>query len=285
MSTPSNFPPPGGDFSRQPNPQWNQQPNQQFGQQPLPPAKKSGGMWLWVIGGCLGIVLLGGIAIAALGYFGVKKFQESTGLSAEEFEKRPAFAAAKLLTALNPEIELIDADEDTQRLTIREKATGKTISVTLDELKEGRIRFTDDKGEEFNVRIQGEGDTGSLQVETGDGRQVVNIGPGTAEDLPDWVPVPEGMFTSRQRVSSGDTEIYGGKLTSPLSPEAFAEWFDSAARAKGLNVLNRTVSRSGSGGTVILQAGADGEKRTLSAIGNQNSSGQLEVIYSAIVKP
>ena len=126
MSTPSNFPPPGGDFSQQPSPQWNQQQNSNMSQQPLSPGKKTGGVWLWVIGGCLGIVLLGGIAVATLGYFGMKKFQETTGLSSEEFEKRPAFAAAKLITALNPEIELVAADEATQRITIREKRTGKT---------------------------------------------------------------------------------------------------------------------------------------------------------------
>ncbi len=286
MSTPSNFPPQGGDFTRQPNPQWGQQPpNQQFGQQPLPPAKKSGGVWLWVVGGCLGIVLLGGIAIGTLGYFGVKKIQEATGLNAEDMEQRPAFAAAKLITALNPEIELVEADEATQRITIREKSTGKTVSVTLDELKEGRIRFTDDKGDEFNVSVQGEGDNGSVQVETSDGRQVMSIGAGSADDLPAWVPVPEGTFTSRQRMSSNGTEVYGGRLSSPLSPDAFADWFDSAARANGLTVANRTVTKTGDGGSVFLQASQDGGKRTLSAIGSQDSDGQLVVVYSAIEKP
>lgn len=285
MSSPSNVPPPGGDFSRQPHAQWNQQPQPQWNQQPLPPAKKSGGMWLWVIGGCLGLMLVGGAALALIGYFGVKKFQETTGLNAEDMEKRPAFAAAKLITALNPDIELIAADEETQRITIREKSTGKTVSVTLDELKEGRIRFTDERGEEFDINFQGEGETGSVQVQTGDGRNVMSFGAGSPEDLPDWVPVPEGTFASRQRVSSDGNEVYGGKLTSPLSADAFATWFDTAARDKGLKVLNRTVSRTGSGGTVFLQAGDDGEKRMLSAVGTTNSAGQLEVLYTAIEKP
>lgn len=250
----------------------------------MPPAKKGGGVWLWVVGGCLGLLLIGGIAIAVLGYWGFKTVQETTGLSAEEMENRPAFAAAKLLVALNPDIELVSADEATQRITIREKATGKTVSVTLDELKEGRIRFTDEAGEEFDVRIQGDGETGSLQVESADGKNVMQFGAGRPDDLPEWVPVPEGTFTSRQRVSSGGTEFYGGKLSSPLSADAFAEWFDAAARAKGLNVTNRTVSRTGSGGSVFLQATQDGDKRSLSAVGTADSSGKLEVMYTAIEK-
>jgi hypothetical protein len=256
-----------------------------MGQPGLPPGKKSGGVWLWVLGGCLGIVLLGGIAIAALGYFGFKQFQETTGLNTEDMEQRPAFAAAKLITALNPEIELVEADEATQRITIREKSTGKTISVTLDELKQGRIRFTDEKGEEYNVQVQGEGEQGSLRVETGDGRQVMSIGAGSADDLPGWAPVPEGEFTSRQRLSSDGTEIYGGKLNSPLNPEAFANWFETAARANGLTVNSRSITKTGDGGSVVLQASQDQGKRTISVIGNQDASGQLVVMYTVIEKP
>jgi Tfp pilus assembly protein PilO len=39
------------------------------------PAKKSN-VWLWIIGGCLGICILIGIAILALGWWGVHKVKQ-----------------------------------------------------------------------------------------------------------------------------------------------------------------------------------------------------------------
>lgn len=258
--------------------------NQPGMQQPLPPGKKGSGVWFWVIGGCLGIVLLGGLAILGLGYFGVKKFQETTGLSSEEFQNRPAFAAAKLLTALNPDIELVDADERTERITIREKNTGKTVSITLDELKQGRIRFTDDSGEEFEMRVQEDGESGSLQIQGRDGRQVLNIGSSASANLPAWVPTPEGSYSNRQQISTEGNATYTGRLTTPLSADEFTAWFEKAATDSGLQMKSRTVSTSNNAVNIFLHAEGNGGKRTLSAMGNQNSDGGCTILYSAIEK-
>jgi hypothetical protein len=42
------------------------------GQQPAPPQKKSHA-WIWILGGCAGIVILGIIAMVALGWWGARK--------------------------------------------------------------------------------------------------------------------------------------------------------------------------------------------------------------------
>lgn len=282
MGSPSHLPPPGGDFTQhQPG---GQQP---WSQQPLPPAKKGGGVWLWMIGGCLGILLISGIGIAALGYFGVKKFQETTGLSSEELKERPAFAAAKLITAFNPEIELVDADETTQRITIREKRTGKTVSVTLDELKEGRIRFEDSEGEEMTMSIAGEGQDGSIRIETGDGKEVFSAQSGTSvsgNDFPSWVPVPRGEFSSRHRMTSDGMRMYTAKLVSPLSAEEFADWFEREAQANGLQVKSRTVSVSGGATVIALHASSEDDQRTLQTAGSQRAGGAVEVVFTAMEK-
>ncbi|OGI26156.1 MAG: hypothetical protein A3J76_01770 [Candidatus Moranbacteria bacterium RBG_13_45_13] len=39
----------------------------------IPPAQKKSHAWIWILGGCLGIVILIGIAIVALGWWGARK--------------------------------------------------------------------------------------------------------------------------------------------------------------------------------------------------------------------
>jgi Tfp pilus assembly protein PilO len=53
------------------------------------PAKKSN-VWLWVIGGCLGILVLIGLAVMALGWWGVRKVKKEIKENQprlEEFQK------------------------------------------------------------------------------------------------------------------------------------------------------------------------------------------------------
>jgi hypothetical protein len=280
MGTPPHMPPQGGDFTQPPN----QPPNQQWNAQPLPPGKKGGGMWLWVLGGCLGIVLLGGIAILGLGYLGLKTVQEKAGVTSEEIGRRPVYTAARLLTALNSEIELVDADEATKRVTIREKSTGKTMSITLDELKDGRIRFTDSEGEEFEMQVQGDGNTGSVQIRGSDGRKVMSVGSSNNDELPSWVPRPEGDYTSRAYVSGEGNSTYSGRLNTSLSAEEFVSWFEGATQASGLTMKARTISQRDGRSTVWLQADGENGKKMLSAMGSENPNGGCTILYSAVEK-
>jgi len=271
VSTPSHLPPNGGDF-RQPNA--GQQP---WSQPSLPPAKKSGGVWMWVIGGCLGIVLLGGLGFAVLGYFGYKAAQSTIA----DMEDRPTFAAAKLLVALNSEVELVDADEATQRITVREKSSGKTISITLDELKNGKISFSDQDGKESTLSIEGSEKEGTFSLKTDDGTGSFSIKSGSDVALPSWIPMPEGEITSTSFVASQGTESYVMQLTSTLSADAFADWFTKTAGQQGLEMKNRTIADSGSEKAIILQAESKDGKKSLSVMGSQKSGSGTEGIYTA----
>jgi hypothetical protein len=281
MGSAPHLPPPGGDFTRQQPGAYNT-----GGWQSLPQGRKGSGVWLWVVGGCFGLLLLGGLGLTAAGYFGLKIFQETTGLSSEELEQRPAFAAAKLITAFNPEIELVDADEATQRITIREKSTGRTMTVSLDELKNGRITFSDSDGKVVNMEVEGEGGNGSLRIRSDDGEEVLSVQSGDAagNEFPSWVPVPQGSFVSRNRIANGQTKIYAGKLVSPLSAEQFAAWFDGAAQAAGLEVKSRNISKAGDSVSVVLLASSADNIRMLQTTGTKTGSDGLEVSFTVIEK-
>lgn len=43
-----------------------------------PPAQKKSNAWIWILGGCLGIVILGIIVFVALGWWGARKVKKET---------------------------------------------------------------------------------------------------------------------------------------------------------------------------------------------------------------
>jgi len=148
-----------------------------------PPQKKSK-VWLWVLAGCGTFVLLGMVAFIAAGYFVWNKAQEA-GLDPELMESQPALAAAKLVTALNPDLELVSVDEEEGLITIREKKTGKTVTVNVDQARAGKIVFEAEGEEPVTVEATGEGDSGSVEVTSEKG--TVKIGSGASVNLPDWL--------------------------------------------------------------------------------------------------
>ena len=99
--------------------------------QPLaaaPPAGRRTSPIVWVLRVLVGIVVLGGIAVVGTGLFVARKIQQAG----------PAVTAGKLLAALNPDLEVIDADERSGVITVREKSTGKEITLSRGKIRERR---------------------------------------------------------------------------------------------------------------------------------------------------
>lgn len=65
---------------------------------------------VWIAIGCAGVLVLAGIATFAGGIFIFNKAKNVV----EEMEKNPVLATAKLITATNPDVELVATDEESQ---------------------------------------------------------------------------------------------------------------------------------------------------------------------------
>ncbi len=268
-------PPSGGDFS-----QMNQQGPPGYGQQPLPPPAKKGKVWIWVLGGCLGLLLLGGAVTAIIGYFAVQKAKEVAG----DFENRPVFTAAKALVMLNPDIELVNADENTQQITVREKSTGKTVTVSLEDLKEGRISFKDEKGEQYTLRTDGE--NGGVQVQGPNGQQVFSAQPGGNIEFPDWAPVPAGTYSGSAKTSTSEGTIWVITVDTPSTVPQLVEQLERNVTSQGFRVTGKSVTTTADGSALMFSAVSADEKRTITAMGGSKAgTTQTEFIYSAQERP
>src|SRR5688572_2427916 len=119
----SNYPPPPG---QPPYPPQGQPPYPQ-GQPPYqqaPPPKK-GKALMWTLIGCGGFLLIGVIAVVAIGWYGYGRMKQA-GFDPELMQRNPPLAAAKLAIGLDNEKELISIDEKNNTLTVKDKKSGKT---------------------------------------------------------------------------------------------------------------------------------------------------------------
>jgi hypothetical protein len=206
----SNFVPPTtpiGGSSSQPFP-----PQQSF---PPPPEKKSS-VWTWVLLGCGTFFLLGIIGVVLGGYFVWNKAKQA-GLDPELMEKHPAIATAKLMAALNPDIEVMSVDEDKQLITVKDKKTGRTVTLNLDQAKNGKVVFKADGQEPVTIEAGGDNSKASLEVKSPEGS--AKFGSGSVSRLPDWLPAyPDAQLEGSYSADTKDGASGGFHFTTKDSP-------------------------------------------------------------------
>src|SRR6476620_7608924 len=145
----SNYVPPTTPIGGPPGPQFPAQ--QQF---PPPPPQKKSNVLVWVVAGCGTFVVISVIVVFLGGYFIWNKAKEA-GLDPELMQKRPALAVAKMMVAANPDVELVSVDDEKGLITVKDKKTGKTVTVNLEEAQKGKITFKgDDKDDEVSIEAK-----------------------------------------------------------------------------------------------------------------------------------
>ena len=122
---------------------------------PVPPKKKLSPI-VWVLIGIAAFFLLVIMAVIAGGIYVASRVADN-----------PVEAAATLIAAGNPDVEVVSANRDKGTVTFREKSTGKTVTVNLEQLKQGRLVFT---GDDKEVTVEAGPD--GVKVESSDGEKV-----------------------------------------------------------------------------------------------------------------
>lgn len=151
------------------------------------PAKKKLGPLAWIGIGCGVLAVVGMVVVISGGIFVARKAKGFV----EEVEADPTAGvamAAETMVRLNPALELVESDRERGTMTIREKDSGKTVTVHYDDIAEGRLSFEGPDGQK--VEMNGgaaNGDGAAMTVTTEDGVTTLGV-TGDAIDLPDWLP-------------------------------------------------------------------------------------------------
>jgi hypothetical protein len=229
----------------------NPDPAQNGGMQ-QPPKKKISPL-VWILSGiAVFILLLGGAAIIGT-YIVVNKVKQA-GLDPDLMEKNPGLAVAKMMAAMNPEIDIVSVDDRKGVITFKEKSTGKTVTVNFEDAKQGKIRFTGDNDEE--VTLETDSESGVAQLRSAEGSFQL----GGAVKLPSWVPAypgakPQGTYSSQAK-DSNSASIH---FSTRDSLDKVAKFYEAGLKGSGLKVTTNIVQQDGkvSGGMIGAQDDAN----------------------------
>jgi hypothetical protein len=217
--------------------------------------------------GCGGLTLIGGILILGTVFF-VYRAAKQAGLDPVLMQKNPAMAVAKMMAAINPDIEVLSVDEATETIKVRDKKTGKVMSVNLADAKKGKITFQDDKGGKVEFQAQGEGDKAGIEIKSADGSLSMGANAGK---LPDWLPAypnAEGMGNFGINTKEGKAASLTFKTKDPV--EDVVSFYEDALKGEGMEVERSTSAITGLGSAVALAAKDSGSQRTATiTIGRQ----------------
>jgi len=201
---------------------------------------------------------------------------------ASEFGKNPGFAAAKMMASLNPNVEVVKADENTGKITLRDKQTGKTVTLDFEDIQKGRISFEGEGGEKAVIQGEGEGGTGSMTIKGPDGS--MQFGQGSLANVPSWVPrypgaQAVGAFTSQQGGEEGGTF----QLQCSGSVEEVAAFYERELKSAGMKAQKTSVE--GDNRTVITLVGTDeARQHTVTVTAGTSDKGTVADIMYMIKK-
>jgi hypothetical protein len=181
---------------------------------PPPATPRKTSVWVWILCGIFGLIFLGMLCVAAVGYW---------------FVRNPGVAIGKIVTAADPDAEILNIDDAGRRITIRDKRNGREVTLSFDEVKDGHFIFsaTDDHGKVGRVELGG-----------GAGR------------LPSWVPVYPGAKieghasgTDMDRDSIAEGGVY--TFSSRDSAAQVMTFYQDKARDLGMKVELTTATAEG----------------------------------------
>lgn len=229
---------------------------------PPSPESKKGLSGLAVVGiGCLSIVALAGIAGILLINKGCQKVKEIT----EESGGNPAKLMAKLAVAANPDLEIISTDESKGEMTLRDKKSGKSITMPLNDLAKGKFTIQEADGKTTTVDVSEAAEGGKMTIQGPDGKTVISSG-AQAASLPPWIPTYPGASPKEGGFSSETPEGRSGthSFSSPDAVEKVKAFYADKLKAAGFETSVSTMEAGGSQTATI--SAVKGEKTSVSVL-------------------
>jgi hypothetical protein len=218
---------------------------------PMPPAaaRKTSPV-VWIVLGIVGLFLLCGIL--AIGAF---------GLFVHHVARNPAAAVARMMALANKDVDVVNENDGAGTITLRDKRTGKLVTMSFDDVRNGKLRFSaeDDNGKTATMEFGG----------------------GPAK-FPSWVPkypgseTAMGTFSVKGADSNGQGEGGNFTYTTSDSPTKVLDFYQSKMKDLGMKVALTTTTSEG--GMVV--ATEEPENRSLTVIvGGDSGKTTVNVTY------
>lgn len=220
---------------------------------------------VWVLAGCGSLIVIAALVFGVIAYKARQFVHSAHG--------NPAYAVAKLIAEANPDIEIISTDEGRGTMTVRNKKTGETVTINMQDAQKGKFVF-EQNGKKAEINAHGAGDNGSLEIKSSEG----TVKFGTGDKTPDWVPVysgvtPQGVFSAQS--PKGMTGSF--RFTTNDSIDQITNFYEGALKNGGLKVTTNSTQQNGATAFAIISGEDTATKRkvvvTASPSGSTTSVG------------
>ncbi|MGD0014035.1 MAG: zinc ribbon domain-containing protein [Bryobacteraceae bacterium] len=215
--------------------------------QAAPPERKKTSPIVWillVIGGLFVVGILAAVLVTGI----VVHKAKQAGFDPELLERRPELAFVKLAVAANPDAEIVSIDEGRGIVSIRDKKTGKVVTMNFEQIRNGRISF-ESEGQHVSIEGRNEGGEGRMTVTTSEG--TAQIGTGVVR-LPAWLPAYAGATPQGFTSQSADTSSGAFAFKTSDSADRVLQFYESELKRAGFTV---EVLRHAAGGMVTGVSG------------------------------
>jgi hypothetical protein len=156
---------------------------------------------------------------------------------------------------------VLSVDEDHGIIRVRDKKTGKTLTMSLEDAKNGKIVFLDENNRKVEIQTQGEGDNASVEVHSPDGTMRMGA---MAANLPDWLPsYPGAEGKGTYDLSTKDGKAGSYSFQTKDSAENVGKFYEDALKKAGFEVQRSATQVPGQGAMVILAGTDSASQRTV----------------------
>ena len=154
----------------------------------------------WVGIGCGGLLVIAIIGVVMLVSWGKKKVDEL----ASSMTANPQRTVAESILRFHPDLEEVSHDDATGSMTVRVKSTGEEMTVSYDDLANGRVTITQPDGTR------------------------TSLGGGDPSAVPSWVPTYPNVTAVTGTFHQDSPDKVHGVLsyTSPDTPEDIAKFYE-----------------------------------------------------------
>jgi hypothetical protein len=237
-----------------------------------PPVAKKTSVWVWILGGIAIFLFAITLTCGVVAYMGMRMIR-SAGFDSELMKRNPGLAMAKMVTAMNPDLETVKTNERAGTIVVRERSTGKVMTMKFDPDTKRMVVTTED-GKQASVTIDNNGFT----AQSADG--TVKFGGGAAGSTPSWVPAYPGSApqnTISSTTPEGSQNTFTFKSKDPAS--TIITFYSDQLKAAGFTIDMTTTTEQGG----LVQASDQGKKRIVNVIVGTSADG-TETAITAIEK-
>lgn len=233
-------------------------------------------VWVGVAFGALFLLTIAGFVFTT--YFVVHKAKQA-GIDSELMSKNPALAATKFLAAVNPDMEVVRVDDGQGKITVRDKKSGKVVTMDFDSFKQGKITFQEDGEKPVTVEAHANGASGTFEVNSQEGS--FKMGAGTDVSRPGWVPSypgskPHGTFALQ--VKDGNSGSF--QFTTADSTEKVLQFYERELKQAGFKTTLTATEKSGeSAGGIVTAEETATHRSAMVTVGSEAGSTTVNVVF------